>query len=153
MKGLDLSKEEDFEKLLNEVWCQYFDTKAIAAALKKKEHTRYNLLMRLHDFATIVEAHEATRAGDIGRLMNMWKRWAIMAQGIPGLPHYSRHIPRIVLLLEEDLPTSLAHAIKHSILIPSNEREDHWLPIDEYQEVHICWLKDVYDNTVSFISS
>lgn len=149
MKDLDLSVEDDCNRLLDAVWSQYFDTAAIDLALKKKKHTQYNLMLRLGDFATVMEAHEATRAGDIGRLMNMWKRWAIMAQGVPGPTHYARHIPRIVMLLEEDLPETLAHALKHSMLIPSNDRDDHWLPLDEYQEVHICWLKDVYDNTVS----
>lgn len=110
-------------------------------------------MLRLRDFATVVEAHEATRAGDIGRLMLMWKQWAIMAQGMKGLSHYSRHIPRIVLLLEEDLPKDLARAIKHSLLIPSNKRPDHWLPIDEYLEISIFYLKRVYNNTVSPISS
>lgn len=127
----------------------YFDSNALETARESSNHTQYNMCLRLRDFATVVEAHAASRAGDIGRLMAMWKRWAVMAQGLPGLSHYSRHIPRLVLLLEEDLPKSVAHAIKHSLLIPSNERENHWLAIDEYMEIHICWLKHHYDTTVS----
>ncbi|POW16051.1 hypothetical protein PSTT_01570 [Puccinia striiformis] len=35
-----------------------------------------NLLLRLRDFASIVECDRAMRAGDIGRVINMWNRWA-----------------------------------------------------------------------------
>lgn len=150
---LDLTKTLDCERLIDLVWDQYFKGSALEVAEKSKDPTRYNLMLRLRDFATVVEAHEATRAGDIGRLMLVWKHWAVMAQGIQGLSHYARHIPRIVLLLEEDLPKDLAHAIKHSLLIPSNGRPDHWLPIDEFLEVSIFYLKQVYGNTVNNFSS
>lgn len=149
MGKVDLTKEAECNRVFDEVWNQYFDSTAVESARVNVEHTQYNLMVRLRDFATVVEAHNATRAGDIGRLMEMWKMWAIMSQGIPGLSHYAKHIPRLVLLLEVDLPRDLAHAIKHSLLIPSNEREDHWMAIDEYMEVHICWLKSHYNNTVS----
>jgi hypothetical protein len=35
-----------------------------------------NLLLQLSDFATIIEGNQAMKAGNIGRLMNMWKRWS-----------------------------------------------------------------------------
>lgn len=149
IQGLDLTKAGDCDRLFEAVWNDYFDAAAIEKARASGNHTQYNLRLRLRDFATVVEAQAATRAGDIGRLMAMWKRWAVMAQGLPGLSHYGRHIPRLVLLLEQDLPAKLAHVIKHSLLIPSNERENHWLAIDEFMEIHICWLKHHYDSTVS----
>lgn len=134
-KDLDLTKATGCNQLLDIVWNRYFDASAIERARQSSDHIHYNFLMRLRDFASVVEAHDSTRAGDIGRLMAMWKRWSVMAQGLPGLSHYARHIPRIVLLLEQDLPKGLAKVIKHSLLIPSNEREGHWMAIDEYLEV------------------
>lgn len=147
-----MSKPDNFEKLFEALWENYFSASGIEDARVSGDYTAYNLRLRLRDFATVVEAQDATRAGDIGRLMNMWKWWSVMAQGLPGLSHYSRHIPRLVMLLEEDLPKSLAHMIKHALLIPSNERENHWLPLDEVMEVNICWLKNHYDTTVSSFS-
>ncbi|KAH9810542.1 hypothetical protein DFH28DRAFT_1131935 [Melampsora americana] len=147
LDGFDPTKANDCNKLIELVCRKYFDADALEAARLSEDHTQYNLRLRLRDFATVMEAQEATRAGDIGRLMAMWKRWAVMAQGLPGLSHYSRHIPRLVLLLEEDLPKGLAHAIKHSLLIPSNERDNHWVAMDEFMEIHICWLKHHYDTT------
>ncbi|PLW10604.1 hypothetical protein PCANC_23141 [Puccinia coronata f. sp. avenae] len=44
-----------------------------------------NLLLRLSDFATIIEGNRAMKAGDIGRLMNMWKSWSVIANGVPNL--------------------------------------------------------------------
>jgi hypothetical protein len=46
------------------------------------------------------------KAGDPGRLMYMWKRWAVMGQGMPKLPHYSKHLPKLILMLEEVLPVN-----------------------------------------------
>lgn len=151
--GLDLTKSSDCDKLFDLVWSKYFESSALEAARASTDHAHYNLMLRMRDFATVVEAHDSTRAGDIGRLMAIWKRWAIMAQGMPGMSHYSRHIPRIVMLLEEDLPKPLAHAIKHSLLLPSNERKDHWMALDEFLEVHICWLKHHYNTTVCDIQT
>jgi hypothetical protein len=148
LTNIDLTKKTDCDKVFDLVWTRYFSESAIEDARQSSNHTSYNLCLRLRDFATVVEAHDSTRAGDIGRLIDVWKRWSVMAQGLPGLSHYGRHIPRIVMLLEEDLPKSLAHAIKHSLLIPSNEREDHWLALDKYLEINIGWLKDHYNNTV-----
>lgn len=148
-RTVDLTKPEDCNRVFEKVWARYFDASALQQAQDARNGTQYNFLLRLKDFATVVEAHEAKRDGDIGRLIWMWKRWSLMAQGLPGLSHYSRHLPRMVLLLEQDLPAPLARAIKHSMLIPSNQRAGHWLATDEYLEVHNCWLKHIYNNTVS----
>jgi hypothetical protein len=102
----------------------------------------------LRDLATVVEADHAMRAGDIGRLMSMWKRWSIFAQGINGLSHYALHLPWYILILEEYLPKKLAKVIKHSLLIPSSGREGHWVAKDFFLEVQNYWLKYFYNNSV-----
>ncbi|KAH9816928.1 hypothetical protein DFH28DRAFT_1125077 [Melampsora americana] len=71
-----------------------------------------------------------------------------MAQGIPGLSHYARHLPRMVLVLEQDLPVQLSKVIKHMMLIPSNGRSNHWLASDEFLEINNYWLKHIYNNTL-----
>ncbi|KAI7955280.1 hypothetical protein MJO28_005680 [Puccinia striiformis f. sp. tritici] len=38
-----------------------------------------NLLLRLHNFATVIEANRAMKAGDIGRLLNIWRMWCIIS--------------------------------------------------------------------------
>jgi hypothetical protein len=44
-----------------------------------------NFLIRLQEFSTVVEANRAMKAGNIGRLMNVWKMWLVMSQGLKGL--------------------------------------------------------------------
>ncbi|POW18097.1 hypothetical protein PSHT_06192 [Puccinia striiformis] len=51
----------------------------------------HNLLVRMQEFSTVVEANNAMKAGDIGRLINIWKMWsqavasqhALLAVGSP----------------------------------------------------------------------
>lgn len=81
---------------------------------ERQDWTSYNMQLRLRDFASVIEGDHAMRAGDIGRVMNMWKRWSIMVQGSTGLSHYAIHLPRFILILKKYLPFKLAKAIKHS---------------------------------------
>ncbi|EHS62945.1 uncharacterized protein PGTG_22743 [Puccinia graminis f. sp. tritici CRL 75-36-700-3] len=51
-----------------------FCSPAARKAASKREHPKLsNLLVRLQDFSTVVEAHRAMKAGDVGRLINIWK--------------------------------------------------------------------------------
>jgi hypothetical protein len=52
-----------------------------------------NLILHLLDFATVVEGNTAMKGGYIGRLMNVWKQWAVISQGIKSLTQYSIHLP------------------------------------------------------------
>ncbi|EGG11117.1 uncharacterized protein MELLADRAFT_60017 [Melampsora larici-populina 98AG31] len=146
---MDMTTTWGCRQVLETVWCCYFKAMAIEEARCLKKSKLYNLMICLRDFGTIVDLHETTCAGDIGCLTAMWKCWSIMTQGVTSLSHYGQHIPCMVFLLEEDLLVPLAHVIKHSSLIPSTDRDNHWMPIDEYQEIHIFYLKQVYDSTVS----
>lgn len=78
--------------------------------------------------------------GDIGWVVSMWNYWSLMAQDIAGLSHYRLHLPRLVLLLGEDLPEPLARAIKDSMLIPVSGRAGHDIVKDFYLEIQKYWL-------------
>ncbi|KAA1083915.1 hypothetical protein PGT21_011471 [Puccinia graminis f. sp. tritici] len=87
------------------------------------------------------------KAGDIGRLMNVWKMWAVMSQGLKGLNNYSSYLPRMILLLTEYLPTPLAKLFRHSLLFSPSGRDNHFLSKDAYLELQNYWLKFVYNRS------
>ncbi|KAH9466590.1 hypothetical protein Pst134EB_001640 [Puccinia striiformis f. sp. tritici] len=64
---------------------------AMLADLAESSITHKNLLLRIWDFGTILEAQRAMKDSDYGRLMYMWEKWAIMTQGLRKMPHYSKH--------------------------------------------------------------
>ncbi|KAA1070075.1 hypothetical protein PGTUg99_002283 [Puccinia graminis f. sp. tritici] len=103
-----------------------------------------NLLTRLQDFSTVIEANRAMKRGDIGRLINVWKMWSIMTQSLPGLTHYSAYLPRLILLLTKILPPSLGKLIRHSILVSPSGRPNHFVAKDFLLETHNYWLKYFY---------
>jgi hypothetical protein len=103
-----------------------------------------NLLIRLQDFSTVIEANRAMKRGDIGRLINIWKMWSIMTQSLPGLTHYSAYLPRLILLLTHILPPSLSKLIRHSILVSPSGRPNHFVAKDFLLETHNYWLKYFY---------
>lgn len=123
------------QSIIDECYKRYFSIKSLEASSKTGVWTLYNFRLRLRDFASIFEGDQAMRAGDIGRTMSMWKRWALMAQGLKGLSHYAIHLPRFILILEKFLPPKIAKAIKHSLLIPTGGRDGHWVAKDFYLEI------------------
>lgn len=137
------------QSLIDQCYERYFSYESLETSSKTGDWTLYNLRLRLRDFASIVEADQAMRTGDIGRTMSMWKRWAVMAQGLKGLSHYAIHLPRFILILERFLPKKVAKAIKHSLLIPTGGRDGHWVAKDFYLEIQNYWLKYFYNNSVS----
>lgn len=148
---MNLSKTDQAESIVDECYNEYFSSESLSNAKENSDWTCYNLGLRLRDFASVVEADRAMRQGDIGCVVLMWKRWSIMAQGIVGLSHYGLHLPRLILLLEEDLPKPLAHAIKHSMLIPASGRAGHFIAKDFFLEIQNYWLKYFYNHSVGFL--
>lgn len=134
--------------MLEDCFERFFEPATLRKHEEDENWAAYNFQLRLRDFASLVEGDQAMRAGDIGRVFYMMKRWAVMAQGFNGLTHYARQIPRFILLLEEDLPKDLARAIKHSLLLPSSTRANHFIAKDLWLEYCNCWLKHIYNNTV-----
>jgi hypothetical protein len=101
-----------------------------------------NLLVRLHEFSTVVEADRAMKAGDIGRLINIWRMWSVMSQSLPGLTHYATYLPRLVLLLTK----GLSRFFRHSMLVSPSGRPGHFVAKDFFLENHNYWLKFFYNH-------
>lgn len=136
------------KSIIEETHAKYF-TKTSRKEAKDAGDTRgYDLRLRLQDLASYVEADQATKAGDIGRLILMWKRWAVISHGAPGLSHYAQHIPRLILLLEHYLPPGLAHVIKHSLMISARGAAHRFEAKDLHLEHQIWWLKFFFNNAV-----
>ncbi|PLW41572.1 hypothetical protein PCANC_17426 [Puccinia coronata f. sp. avenae] len=132
---------------IKKTYIQFFSPESKAKAASNSSPKLSNLILRLSDFATIVEGNLAMKCGDIGRVMNIWKRWAIIAQGIKKLTQYSIQLPRMIILLNYALPDGLSQVIKHSLLVAPNAGRKHYLPKDQYLEMKNYWLKHFFNDT------
>jgi hypothetical protein len=126
LHGLGISAKKpmrsaDINKLVNDTYNQFCSASARRSEDALNSPTHSNMLMRICDFATIIEAKRAMKDGDPRSLMYMWKLWAVMGQGIPKLPHYSKHLPCLILLLEKVLPPSQAKIVKSTTDIANRE--------------------------------
>ncbi|KAA1078862.1 hypothetical protein PGTUg99_010718 [Puccinia graminis f. sp. tritici] len=128
-------------EVVNETYIRFFSAEAKLDATLQTSPKLYNTILRLADFATIAKGDAAMKAGDIGRVMNVWKRWAVIAQGIKKLTQYSIQLPRMILLLNEILPSGLAHIIKHSMFVAPHGRQKHFVAKDQFLESQNYWLK------------
>jgi hypothetical protein len=131
---------EKLNEYIEENFNQFFTPEAKKKAAEKSPKLS-NLLLRLSDFATVVEGNAAMKCDDIGRLMNVWKRWSVISQGIKKLTQYSIQLRQMIILLNEVLPCGLAHVIKHSLLIAPSGRQNHFLAKDQYLKMQKFWLK------------
>ncbi|EFP86096.2 uncharacterized protein PGTG_12052 [Puccinia graminis f. sp. tritici CRL 75-36-700-3] len=135
-------------KTINDLIDQTFDRFFSPEAKKASQGSAKlsNLILRLSDFASVVEGNAAMKAGDVGRLMVVWKRWAVISQGIKKLTQYSVQLPRMILLLNEVLPRGLAHIILHSLLIAPSGRQKHFVAKDQHLEQQNYWLKFFFNH-------
>lgn len=83
-KGSKVSLAEDgvAESLVEECYTRYCLSESRNSKLNEHDGNFHNMKWRIQDFASLVEADMAMREGDVGRMMLMWKRWAILAQGM-----------------------------------------------------------------------
>ncbi|EFP87917.2 uncharacterized protein PGTG_13721 [Puccinia graminis f. sp. tritici CRL 75-36-700-3] len=125
----------------------FFSAQAKLAASKLESHKLSNLLRRLSDFASIVEGNRAMKSGDIGRVMNMWKRWSVIAIGVKKLRQYSIQLPRMIILINEILPRGLAKVILHSLFVAPGGRQHHFVAKDHFLENQNYWLKYFFNHT------
>ncbi|OAV92777.1 hypothetical protein PTTG_27538 [Puccinia triticina 1-1 BBBD Race 1] len=126
---------------------QFFSPAALQSASADSATGLKNTLLWLRDFATIIECDHAMRAGDIGRVLNMWKRWTVMAHGIKGLNNYAIYLPRMILLLTKVLPSGLAKTLLHSLLINPTGRPNHFVAKDFFLKNNNFWLKYFYNHS------
>lgn len=141
---------ERMKEVINQTYENYLSGSVIEQARKDSDHKRTQFLLRLQDFATVVEANRAMSDGDIGRLMMMWKRWSVMIQGMDCITHYSNHLPRMILLLEQTLPKPISAVLKSSLLIAPRGRPKHFVAKDFFLEVMNYWIKFFYNNSVRY---
>lgn len=147
---VNLEEAVSAQSVIDECYSRYFTVSSLKDSSQTGDWTLYNLRLRLRDFASVVEGDQAMRAGDIGRVLLMWKQWAVMAQGLKGISHYAIHLPKFILMLDKYLPCKIAKAIKHSLLIPTGGRHGHWVAKGFYLEIQNYWLKYFYNNSVCF---
>ncbi|OAV93802.1 hypothetical protein PTTG_27164 [Puccinia triticina 1-1 BBBD Race 1] len=140
-------KAQDIIRIIDSVYNKFLSPQALLKSKDPKAPCLANMLLRLRDFSTIVECNRAMKGGDIGRVMNIWKQWWVMARGIQGLTNYAIDLPRMYLLLTKVLPPGLRLVIKHSLLISPTGRPNHFVAKDFYLENQNFFLKYFYNNT------
>ncbi|OAV95559.1 hypothetical protein PTTG_08781 [Puccinia triticina 1-1 BBBD Race 1] len=142
-----LMEAKDIMSIIDSVYNKYLSPLALSKAKDPKAPCLANMLLRLWDFSTIVECNRAMKAGDIGRVLNIYKQWSVMALGIHGLTNYAIDLPRMYLLLTKVLPPGLRLVLKHSLLISPTGRPNHFVAKDFYLENQNFFLKYFYNNT------
>ncbi|EHS64102.1 uncharacterized protein PGTG_20804 [Puccinia graminis f. sp. tritici CRL 75-36-700-3] len=146
-EDLPLISSQEVHNLIQETYKEFFSPMAQDAASGRSSPKLANLMRRLSDFATIVEGNSAMKAGDIGRLMNVWKRWAIISQGVKKLTNYLIQLPRMIILLNEILPKGLRKVISHSLLIAPSGRQKHFVAKDQHLKNQNFWLKYFFNHS------
>ena len=102
VKNLEKKKQLPFwedsctQKLIDKCYHELSSPNAHQEASKKESHKLKNFLLRLRDSATFIEANQAMKSGNIGSLLNMWRMWSTMAQGIKGISKYAIQLSQIV---------------------------------------------------------
>lgn len=148
--GKDLVKmtPERMKDVIDQTYDRYFGPKSIHQAEEQSDDQLIRFLLRLQDFATVVEASRAMSAGDVGRMIRMWKRWSVMAHGMKHLKHYANYLPRLIILLNRTLPKDVAEIMKFNLLVCPSGRPGHFVAKDFFLEVQNFWLKFFYNNVV-----
>ncbi|EFP90817.2 uncharacterized protein PGTG_16843 [Puccinia graminis f. sp. tritici CRL 75-36-700-3] len=138
---------ETIDHWVEQTYNRFCSRDALLGNLAKSSTTHLNLLLRIRDFGTIIEANQAMKAGDYGRLMYMWDQWAVMTQGLGQMPHYSKHLPKLIVQLKYVLPDSLAQVVLNTLLISPSGIPGHFVATDQYLEVLNYWLKYFFNNS------
>ena len=136
----------EIQQIINKTYSRFFSPEALCDAANLVSPQLSNTMLRLANFSTIVEGNAAMKSGDIGHVMNVWKRWAVIAQGIKSLTQYSIQLPRMILLLNEILPPGLQKLLKHSLFIAPSGRQKHFVAKDQYLEMQNYWLKYFFNH-------
>ncbi|KAI7966333.1 hypothetical protein MJO29_002081 [Puccinia striiformis f. sp. tritici] len=135
------------KETIEKTYEEFFTATAKDTASNRTSPELSNLMLCVSDFATIVEGNTAIKSGDIGCLMNVWKRWSVLAQGIKKLTQYSIQLPRMVILLNKILPKGLRKLILHSLLVAPSGRHKHFVAKDQHLEDQNYWLKYFFNHS------
>ncbi|OAV96595.1 hypothetical protein PTTG_26274 [Puccinia triticina 1-1 BBBD Race 1] len=138
---------EDWNALINKCYNMFFSSEARRTAAARKCPKLHNTLVMLHDFSSVVEASRAMKAGDVRRLMIVWKKWCFMTRSLSGSTNYSSYLPRMVLVLTVILPAALRKYLQDNLLFSPTGRKDHFVAKDFWLEIQNSRLKYFYNNT------
>jgi hypothetical protein len=105
------------------------------------------MLVQSHDFSSVVEAKRSMKAGDVGRLMIVWKKWCVMAQSIKEITNYSSYLPCMIILLSGGLNPLLSKYLRHNLLISPTGCAGNFVEKDFWLEVQNYWLKCFYNKS------
>ena len=145
-KDLIPMSSEAIEKLVDSTYDQFLSGDAHHTNLAKTSPAHCNWLLRLRDFSTVVEALRAMKEGDHGRLMYMWQQWSVMAQAMENLPHYSKHLPTLVVMIQHILPIDLSQLVLNTLLISPSGKTGQFMPTDQFLELQNYWLKYFFNH-------
>ncbi|KAH9447416.1 hypothetical protein Pst134EA_029455 [Puccinia striiformis f. sp. tritici] len=145
-KLLEVSSET-IERWVELTYDRFCSRESFQSDLASTSPAHKNLLLRIRDFGTIIEASRAMKDGDYGRLMYMWERWAIMTQGLGKMPHYSKAIPKLIIQLKHVLPESIAQLVLNNLLISPTGRAGHFMATDQHLEQLNYWLKYFFNHS------
>ena len=126
---------ERWNMLVDECFNCFFLAEAHKKAAQQSLPKLSNTLLLVRNFSTVVKAKQSMKAGDIGRLMLIWKRWCFMCQAIKGITNYSTYLPRMVLLLTKIMPPSMQKYLRHNLLICPSGCKNHFVAKDFWHEV------------------
>jgi hypothetical protein len=73
-------KSKDILVIIESVYNKFLSPEVLSKAKNPKAPCLENMLLCLQDFSSIVECNFGMEAGDIGRVLNIWRRWSVMAQ-------------------------------------------------------------------------
>ena len=136
-----------WNQVIEECYSRFFSPQARSQASANPTALRLsNTLILLHDFSSVVEAKRSMKAGDVGRLILVWKKWSLMSQALKGITNYSSYLPRMVLLLTVILPPPMRKYFRHNLLISPSGRKDHFVAKDFWLEIQNYWIKYFYNN-------
>ncbi|KAA1093440.1 hypothetical protein PGTUg99_015409 [Puccinia graminis f. sp. tritici] len=138
---------DQFNAIVEACYERFFSTQARSNAASQSCPKLSNTLLKLHDFSTVVEAKRSMKAGDVGRLLLIWKKWSLMAQSLPGITNYSSYLPRMVLLLTVISTPSLSKYLKHNLLFSPTGRPNHFVAKDNWLEIQNYWLKFLFNRS------
>ncbi|KNF06251.1 hypothetical protein PSTG_00758 [Puccinia striiformis f. sp. tritici PST-78] len=138
---------ETIEQWVEITYNHFCAGESLRTDLAKTSPAHMNLLLRIRDFATVIEASRAMKAGDYGRLMYMWERWAVMTQGLGKMPHYSKHLPKLIVQLKHVLPKSVSQLVLNTLLISPTSRAEHFMATDQHLEQLNYWLKYFFNHS------
>ncbi|OAV85065.1 hypothetical protein PTTG_30822, partial [Puccinia triticina 1-1 BBBD Race 1] len=140
-------KTDRWNTIIEEFYTQHCTGDAQNKAAQLKSPKLHNILIRLQEFSTVIEANRAMKAGDIGRLLIIWKTWSVMSQSLKGLRNYSTYLPQLVLMMTQLLPPSPAKLLRHLLLFSPSGRDNHFVAKDFYLEIQNYLLKFLFNQT------